>query len=375
MSAKRGASAARAVRGSSARVSLPATRGPSYRAKGPGTLVVVDNRPLRHTAWAEYHRARKRSEKANADLRRHEDVDVPAFREWFHRTFPVEISTLRQIHEELVLKGEQVRRVDWMSDVTGRSPQSVWREYKKAEQRHADRREEELRTGQSQPRIKPDPYNQDLSKLLDAFFDAESSDDSSFDPAGGDPAGPESSDPWDNDTEPDSTEDRSTDPDPTRPASPHAETELLPAREIYRRLVQHLHPDRGGEWTPARERLWHEVQAAWAARDADWLARLETDWESAHATLQPDSPLSHLRRAIRELEAARRDVERKLRVYRKSQEWRFTTSLPQRAKLHRHLKAGLEHELQSISAYLRHLDERLASWDSRRTPHRRAKKG
>ena len=139
--------------------------------------------------------------------------------------------------------------------------------------------------------------------------------------------------------------------------------------------MQHLHPDRGGEWTPARERLWHEVQAAWAARDADWLARLETDWESAHATLQPDSPLSHLRRAIRELEAARRDVERKLRAYRKSQEWRFTTSLPQRAKLHRHLKAGLEHELQSIGAYLRHLDERLASWDSRRSPHRRAKKG
>lgn len=345
---------------------------PPVRPTGPGTLVVVDNRPLRHAAWAEYHRARKRSEKANADLRRHEDVDVPAFREWFHRTFPVEISTLRQIHEEVVLKGEQVRRVDWMSDVTGRSPQSVWREYKKAEQRHADRREEEVRTGQSQPRIKPDPYSQDLSKLLDAFFDAESSDDASFDPSGGGPAGPDSSDPWDNDTDP--TEDRSTDPDPTSPASSHAASDFLPAREIYRRLVQHLHPDRGGEWTPARERLWHEVQAAWAARDADWLARLESDWENAHATLQPDSPLSHLRRAIRELEAARRDVERKLRAYRKSQEWRFTTSLPQRAKLHRHLKAGLEHELQSISAYLRHLDERLASWDSRRSPHRRAKK-
>ena len=76
-----------------------------------------------------------------------------------------------------------------------------------------------------------------------------------------------------------------------------ARQEFLAAAEAPgARVVHHLHPDRGGEWTPARERLWHEVQAAWAARDADWLARLETDWESAHATLQPDSPLSHLRR-------------------------------------------------------------------------------
>lgn len=51
-------------------------------------MVVVDNRPLRHAAWAEYHRARKRSE-GDVDPR-HEDADAPAFREWFHRTFPVE---------------------------------------------------------------------------------------------------------------------------------------------------------------------------------------------------------------------------------------------------------------------------------------------
>src|SRR5690606_29968200 len=51
------------------------------------------------------------------------------------------------------------------------------------------------------------------------------------------------------------------------------------ARAIDRRLVQHLHPDRGGQWTQARARAWEQTQEAWAARDADWLARLEAEWE------------------------------------------------------------------------------------------------
>ncbi|MBL9206541.1 MAG: hypothetical protein JNN01_15725 [Opitutaceae bacterium] len=332
---------------------------------GPRTLVVIDNRPLRHAAWAEYHRARKRSEKARAELRQHEEVDAPAFREWFHRTFPVEISTLRQLHEEVLVKAEQVRRVDLLSDITGRSPQSVWREYKKAEQRDQDRRDEEARTGQPRSRPERNPYSQDLSTLLDSLFDSEHGGPNPFDH------------PEDDDNEELDWDEVKSGLPPPKPElfspneSPTPPPESLPARDIYRRLVQHLHPDRGGDWTPARERLWHEVQAAWAARDADWLARLEVDWEAAHHALHQDSPLSHLRRAIRELEASRRDVERKLREYRKSQEWRFTTSLPQRSALRRTLQANLDHDLKAIRAHLRYLNERLDSWQSRGGPRKK----
>lgn len=337
---------------------------PPVLPAGPRTLVVVDNRPLRHAAWAEYHRARKRSEKARAELRQHEEVDAPAFREWFHRIFPVEISTLRQLHEEVLVKAEQVRRVDMLSDITGRSPQSVWREYKKAEQRDQDRRDEEIRTGQPRSRPETDPFSQDLSSVLDALFASE--------------RGPPPFDfPEDDDNEePDRKEARSghrqPEPELFGPEEvPTPPADSLPARDIYRRLVQHLHPDRGGDWTPARERLWHEVQAAWAARDADWLARLEVDWEAAHHALSQDSPLSHLRRAIRELEASRRDIERKLREYRRSQEWRFTTSLPKRSALRRTLQANLDHDLEAIRAHLRYLNERLDSWQSRGGPRKK----
>jgi hypothetical protein len=149
--------------------------------------------------------------------------------------------------------------------------------------------------------------------------------------------------------------------DANRPAP---KPENADAKDIYRRLVSHLHPDRGGEWTPARERLWHEVQEAWAARDADWLARLEVSWETANDTVGPDSSLGRLRMAIAELDAARRDTERKLRHYRKTQAWRFTLTEKKRPKLHHQVESELLHDLEFVRRQLVHLNATIAAWEA-----------
>jgi hypothetical protein len=140
----------------------------------------------------------------------------------------------------------------------------------------------------------------------------------------------------------DDDEDNDFAPPPTAPTPDNPD-----ARDIYRRLVQHLHPDRGGEWTPAREHLWHEVQQAWAARDADWLARLEIEWDTANDQIGPDSSLSRLRRAIAELDAARRDTERKLRPH-----------------LHRRLNSELHEDLAALQRHLAYLNATIAAWES-----------
>src|SRR5690606_25967369 len=77
-------------------------------------VMVIDNRPLQHAAWSEFHAARKRSEKAAADLHRHEETDTPAYEAWLHGTFPVLITTLRELHQQVVLKTHQVESVQWM---------------------------------------------------------------------------------------------------------------------------------------------------------------------------------------------------------------------------------------------------------------------
>jgi hypothetical protein len=218
-------------------------------------LVVIDNRPLRDAVWHEYLAAQKSFDKALSDIKRHEQIDDPSFHAWMHETFPQLLTALRELRAEVM-------------------------------------RQEKIWVEQRRPKDAP------VVDISDHMRQGEDSDGDSHSPQGGDT----------HDDKP--LSDRST-----RECTKKTETGGV--KDLYRRLVQHLHPDRGGAWTPNRARLWHEVQKAWEARDGDWLARLEMEYESDNDTFSSASPISRLRRAISELVAARRDTARKLRAYRK----------------------------------------------------------
>lgn len=311
-------------------------------------LLIIDNRPLQHAAWSEFHAARKRTEKAARDLHRHEETDTSAYHAWLHGTFPVLVTTLRELHEQVTTKARQVDSVQWMAAMTGRSLKKLWREY---QERAAN-----------PEAFEDEPASDSDAPFSDSGTDA-GADDDRFDPFSDDFFGDESDEPFaDSGHSRSGQRHRRNQPDAT--INPEA-------RDLYRRLVQHLHPDRGGEWTPARERLWHEVQQAWAARDVDWLSRLEIDWETANDTLRPDSSLGRLRRAIAELHAARRDTERKLRDYRRSFAWRFTVSEKKRPQLHRRVEAELNEDLIALQRQLAYLDATIAAWEAPQPKRRR----
>ena len=282
------------------------------------TLVVIDQRPLQRAVWREFHAARKLHEKTARDLHRHEETDTPAFERWFHTTFPVQISSLRELHRQVEHLSREVEIAQYLASVSGRSVKKIWREHK------------EHLAAPEEPPPEPEPHDSDFAGTGDPDFEFPS-------------------------------EHRTA-------TAPPAATET---RDLYRRLVQRLHPDRGGEWTPARERLWHEVQQAWDARDTDWLARLEIEWETAHDVITENSSISRLRRAIEELHAARRDTERKLRHYRKTSAWRFTLSEKKRPQLHRRTESEMKHDIDVLQRQLAYLRSTIAAWE---TPTRRAKK-
>ena len=294
-------------------------------------LVLIDDAPLKRAAWAELHAARKRQEKAARDLHRHEQIDRPAYDEWLHLTFPTFVTRLREMHHEVFGKAQRVRSVQEMAALTGRPARKLWRELKDHEANRAGERQAE-------------------DSAHDDFFEDEDDDDFSDD-RGRRPRGQARA----------RAEDEGFEPRrPDRPAAPRPSTE---ARDVYRRLVQRLHPDRGGEWTVARQRLWHEVQQAWAAGDADWLTRLEVEWEAANDVLDAASPLSRLRGAIAEFHAARRDTERKLRAYRGSPPWRFTLTEKKRDQLHRRTELNFRHDIVFLERQLAHLDALIAKWE------------
>lgn len=287
-------------------------------------LLVIDHDRLQRAAWAEFHTVRKRLDQATRALHHHEEIDEPAYEAWLHRTFPLQVTALRELNDEVTAKAAQIRAVQARAVRTGRSLKRLWQEEK---ERAAN----------------PEAFREKARPAAEADEEA-----------GGrrQEARPE---------------------DFTARAAPNRSAA---ARAIFRRLVQHLHPDRGGAWTSARQHLWHEVQRAWAAGDGDWLARLEVEWETAHEAVGPHSPLSRIRAAIEELHAARRDLEHKLADYRTSLAWRFTKSAARRTTLERRVQASLAHDHRVLRRQLEHLNATIAAWDedwtrAKSRPHRR----
>jgi hypothetical protein len=290
------------------RVVTRTTRAPAVQSTA---LMVIDHERLQRAAWVEFNLARKRLEKTARDLHRHEEMDVPAYDAWLHRTFPLQVTTLRELHAEVATKAQKIRAVQAQATYAGGSLKRLWRQQKERE-------------------ANPQKFKAER----DAAYGARERSESERHAA-----------------QPEDFE-RASGPVPTRDA-----------RDIYRRLVQRLHPDCGGEWTPTRERLWHEVQDAWSAANTDWLARLEIEWETAHDVIGAKSALSRLRRAIEELHAARRDAERKLRDYRVSPAWRFTRNEKNRAVLQRRTESNFAHDIEFLQHQLDYLNRTIAAWE------------
>lgn len=284
------------------------------RARGHAhALVVIDHERLQAAAWAEFAAVRKRAERVSRDLHRHEQIDMPAFQQWLHRTFPELVTRLREMRDKVADTARKIQMVQARALYFGGTPKRIWRAQKEREE-HPERFKSRSQS-EPEPDAEPDEGHRRYHATPEDFETA---------------SGPAPS---------------------------------LDARAIYRRLVQRLHPDRGGDWTPARERLWHEVQRAWAAADTDWLARLEVEWESAHEVLGPKSPLSVLRRAIEELDAARRDTERKLREYRREPSWQFTRRERHRDVLRRFVEGEIVGELRSLQRELDRFNRIIAAWE------------
>lgn len=301
------------------------------------TLLAVDNVPLRDAAWERLQLARKRLTKATAELHRHEQQDTPAYRSWMMASCPALLSEIRDLTSQCERKAGLIADVEAHARRTGKPAAVIWQLFKEqipsAEKQ--DEAEEELLSDEEQEEDEIDQHATD--QIIEEFLRDE----------GIDPLGPEA--------------EMMRDLGQTFRRRPPPEP-IGQAKEIYRRLVQRLHPDRGGEWSAEREALWHEVQRAWEALDADWLARLEAELEIAGATLSSTSELGRLYAAQKQIEAARRDTERKLRQYRKTPAWRFTLD-PRPPRALEKLVASLEDERDRLVGHLAHLETIFARWE------------
>lgn len=162
---------------------------------------------------------------------------------------------------------------------------------------------------------------------------------------------------------------------PTQP--PHAKREADRLKEIYRKLVRQLHPDMNGEFAPREREFWHEIQAAYHARDVERLEAVAARIEIGLASASREMPVGVLLRITRDLRAALQNLRQQLAQLRKQPAWRFQETardLPAfEARRRRQLEKLLNEtrrELLQSAAILDDLARRAARPPKRRGPNR-----
>ena len=303
-------------------------------------LLPVDNRPLQQEAWRVYTAARKRLERVQAEVKRFEEEDVPAFRRWLYSTFPTLVSNIREAALQLVTKETLIEDVRREARLTGSTAAAVWERRKKGKPAEADAEEAADKTA-----------NQ-------ADWDEDESED----------------DEWDDfmrshglDPDADDTSAMGEVPSGRGSKAERETQEAADIKQLYRQLVQRLHPDNGGDWTPRRAELWHQVQQAWADRDEHRLRRLSEQVEG-NDELTPSSPVGTLKQAAKRAARARWGAEHSLKAYKMRREWRFATREPSDADRRRQ-QQELEYELARLRSEVATADETLRRWDELITIH------
>ena len=138
----------------------------------------------------------------------------------------------------------------------------------------------------------------------------------------------------------------------------------IPARvkELYRVLVRRLHPDTGKSRKDANtQRLWHDLQNAYAAMDVERLEVLLalTDLHESGSAIR--STLYHLRKVAKEMERTVRDLKNRFREARSSPAWQFWHA-DNRQKVGAKMRAAVEARIRDAKNHIATLEQQIDLW-------------
>jgi hypothetical protein len=290
-------------------------------------IVLVDQEPLRRSAFSECLDVRARLDEARAAWHRFEREDKPTFARWRAREFGALLSELREIElrireQELLIHEIEIEmRRGFFDPYTAFArvmrrrgngpppPPGPPRQTNSTGRAVSEFEQEALFNDWVQKFIGTDP-----DKLTDEAYETSFAAFKAH-----------------------MFRSRPVEPPPARNVSPFVREESAldaeaPAaidarlKELYRLLVRRLHPDLRADSNAAASALWHEVQEAYAATD---IAQLEILLALSDIEADPFSDatsLAQIRAVIAELERSLFALEDSLRQARDEDAWDFARS-------------------------------------------------
>ena len=366
-------------------------------------LVLIDDEPIRREALADYLALEREAATLRAQIERFETVDIPAYERWDANTFGPLLTELREVSAKL---GEKQRLLYAIEDEmlwSNCSRIAAYRRVMKLINEPPTEADEERDFSRDRERT-DDPEDPDFAGdaggmfggsdlppgVSAADFDRMSAAEKRqfralfetmaelYEAMTGQPA-PSLEEALANDRERRNGDGnpRHTPPRSTAPAQPAASRGADRIKELYRKVVRQLHPDANGEFAPRERELWHEVQAAYQARDLERLEAVAARVEiGGDATASSRTSVGVLLRITRELRDALQSVRRQLGMARKQPAWRFQEKkggLAQiEARRRRQLERALDESRYELSRATTILDD-LARRAEKPRGKRRAK--
>jgi hypothetical protein len=337
----------------------PASSAPEPRFVKPSSdrrIILLDQQPLREEAGREARKKIGEMEKLNTSLSEFEKTIRPAYERWEAETLGPLLAEERHLIAKISHLEHLINRAGLEALFTGRNVRKIYEEVAREQQEW----EERQAAGKSEPpRPEPEePYDPDAER---EFSDDEREFRAYVRYACG--------------NEPDRFTKREykklfdeylgwKKKREGEAGSVGRKKEDVPARvkELYRVLVRRLHPDTGKSRNdPNIQRLWHDLQNAYAAQDVERLEVLlaMTDLHESGSAVR--STLFHLRKVAKEMGNAVRELKARFREARTSPAWAFWHS-DNREKAGAKIRAATEARIREAKNHITILESEINLW-------------
>ena len=348
------------------RIHKPVGPDPSFvKLSSDRRIVLLDQEPLREAAGRAARKKIGEMEKLATLLDEFENSILPAYARWEAETLGPLLEEERQLNARIDRLEHLISRIGMEALFTGRSPFDIFEE--------AIREEEEWEEPEDRPETEAPESEEARDPDAERNFSEEEREFRSYVryATGNDPDQFGKREykklfkeyrEWRQNRESES-------------ASAAAKKEDVPARvkELYRVLVRRLHPDTGKSRNdPNSQRLWHDLQDAYAGMDVERLEILLalTDLHESGGAIR--STLYHLRKVAKEMERTVREMKFRFRDAKSSPAWTFWHS-SNREKTAEKFRAAVQVRIRDAKKHIATLEEEIDFW-KKNSPRRNKKK-
>ena len=308
-------------------------------------MILIDNKPLRRKAINKCKYILKRFECVITDLDQFDRLDNPAFQQWLHATFGLQLTEIRQLQEKRHFIEDLLNHIEYLHLLEHLS-------YHEAYQKACDMRDNPEKYLEDEPDDEEDPWEDehdedDFDNFSDDNFDKYfqefmrnifGSDEFDFDSIFED-----------------EVEDKGVDFELR--GDDREEGQL---KSIYRLLAKKLHPDSLDSTNLNHNELWYQVQDAYQRGNLEELEILQAGFDVRNTRGYSGLSISSILAVHKRYKEELRLLRRRHREIQKHSAWCFT-ELPdqKREQLQDSIDFSITVDIRETQSYVNHLEAKI----------------